>query len=106
MSMDDRKKAFENKYAHDAEMTFKAEARRNRMLASWVGQKLGMSDDEIKAYGGALIRADMKEAGDDDVIRQVMADAEARGASLDEDELRKKSDELLGAAKAQLMEDE
>mgnify|MGYP001554125114 FL=1 len=31
-TFDDRENAFENKFAHDAEMTFKAEARRNKLL--------------------------------------------------------------------------
>jgi len=35
-SFDDRGDAFENKYAHDAEMQFKAEARRNKLLGLWV----------------------------------------------------------------------
>lgn len=105
-SMNDRKKAFEKKFAHDAEMTFKAEARRNRALAKWVGEKFGMTDAEAEAYGGVLIGADLKEAGDDDVIAKVLADAGEKNASIDEAELRAKSEELLGVAKAELMADE
>jgi len=68
-SLNDRKKAFEKKFAHDAEMTFKAEARRNRMLAEWLGEKWGMSSEEAEKYGVTLIGADLKEAGDDDVMQ-------------------------------------
>lgn len=105
-SMKDREKAFEKKFTHDAEMIFKAEARRNRMLAKWVGEKFGMSDAEAEAYGGVLIGADLKEAGDDDVIQKVLADAAEKHASIDEAELRAKSQELLTVAKAELMEGE
>ena len=105
-SLNDRKKAFEKKFAHDAEMTFKAEARRNRMLAEWLGEKWGMTGDEAEKYGVALIGADLKEAGDDDVIQKVLADAKERGADVDEEELRAKSEDLLGEAKAELMEGE
>lgn len=105
-SMKDREKAFESKFAHDAEMTFKAEARRNRMLAEWLGDKFGMTEEEAKTYGGVLIGADLKEAGDDDVIQKVLADASEKNVNLDEDELRAKSAELLTVAKANLMEDE
>lgn len=105
-NLNDRKKAFEKKFAHDAEMTFKAEARRNRMLAEWLGEKFGMTDEEAKDYGGVLIGADLKEAGDDDVLDKVMADAAERNVTLDRDEVGTKSDELLSLAKAQLMEDE
>jgi len=103
--MNDRRKAFENKFAHDSEMTFKAEARRNRMLAAWLGDKFGMSDEEAAAYGGTLIAADLKEAGDDDVVQKVLADASERGITIDEAELREKSEALLGEAKAELMKD-
>ncbi len=105
-SLNDRKKAFEKKFAHDAEMTFKAEARRNRMLAQWIGEKWGLSGDEAEKYGVTLIGADLKEAGDDDVIQKVLSDAKERNASIDEAELRAKSDELLTVAKAELMEGE
>lgn len=102
----DREKAFETKYAHDAEMVFKAEARRNRKLAAWVGEKLGMNEEESKSYGSALISADLKEAGDDDVIAKIMADAKAKGATLDEDELKAKSAELLAQSKAEIIEED
>jgi len=105
-TLDDRKKAFEKKFAHDAEMNFKAEARRNRMLAEWLGEKWGMSTEDAEKYGVTLIGADLKEAGDDDVIQKVLSDGKERGAQIDEDELRAKSEELLTAAKAELMEGE
>lgn len=105
-SMKDREKAFESKFAHDAEMNFKAEARRNRLLAAWVGEKLGMSDEETKAYAGKLIAADLKEAGDDDVIDKIMADAKERGATLDREELKAKSAEFLTQTRAGLMEED
>jgi len=104
-SMKDREKAFESKFAHDAEMNFKAEARRNRLLAAWIGEKLGMSDDDTAAYAGVLIAADLKEAGDDDVIDKIMADAEERGATLDRDEIKAKSAEFLTQTRAELMEE-
>ena len=102
--MQDREKAFEKKFAHDAEMTFKAEARRNRKLAVWVGEKMGMNEEEAKAYGGVLIAADLKEAGDDDVITKILADAKEKNVTLDEAELKEKSSDLLAETKAELME--
>lgn len=102
--MKDRERAFESKFAHDAEMIFKAEARRNRKLAIWVGEKMGMSEQEAKDYGGVLIAADLQEPGDDDVLAKVMADAKERNVTLDADELKAKSAELLTEAKSDLME--
>jgi hypothetical protein len=105
-NLEDRKKAFESKYAHDAAMVFKAEARRNRKLALWVGEKMGMSDEEAKAYGSTLIAADMQEAGDDDVIKKIVADAKEKSVTLDEAELKAKSAELLTESKAEIMAEE
>ncbi len=104
-SMKDREKAFESKFAHDAEMNFKAEARRNRLLAAWVGEKLGMSDEDTEAYAGTLIAADLKDAGDDDVIDRIMADADERKVTLDRDELKSKSAEFLMQTRAALMDE-
>ena len=36
----EREHAFENKYAHDAEMQFKASARCHKLLGLWVAEKL------------------------------------------------------------------
>jgi len=99
---DDRENAFENKFAHDAEMQFKAEARRNKLVALWAADLLGKSEDEAKAYVTEVIHADFEEAGDDDVVRKLVADL---GAKADEATIRAKLAECLSAAKAQLMDE-
>ena len=73
-SFDERENAFENKFAHDAEMQFKAEARRNKLLGMWAADLMGKSGDEVAAYAKEVIKADFEEAGDDDVMRKVVAD--------------------------------
>jgi hypothetical protein len=97
---DDRENAFENKFAHDAEMQFKAEARRNKLLGLWAAGLMGKSDAEAEAYAKDVIKADFEEAGDDDVVRKVAADL---GSKADEDAIRTKMSELLAEAKAQLI---
>ncbi|MBV0911745.1 DUF1476 domain-containing protein [Anianabacter salinae] len=98
----DRENAFENKYAHDAEMQFKAEARRNKLLGLWAAEKLGKSDDDAAAYAREVIKADFEEAGDEDVYRKVAGDL---GDRVPEAEIRAKMVELMAVAKAQLMEE-
>ena len=71
---DDRERAFENKFAHDAEMQFKAEARRNKLLGLWAADLMGKSGDDAMAYAGEVIKADFEEAGDEDVYRKVSGD--------------------------------
>jgi hypothetical protein len=98
----DRKDAFENKFAHDAEMQFKAEARRNKLLGLWAAEKLGKSGDEAQAYAREVIKADFEEAGDEDVYRKVAGDLDGK---VDEAAIRGKMSELMAEAKAQLMEE-
>ena len=99
-SFDDRERAFESKYAHDAEMAFKAEARRNKLLGQWAAGLLGKTGAEAEAYVGSVIAADFKEAGDDDVLQKVAKDLEGKA---DAAAIRAKMNALLAEAKAQLM---
>ena len=99
-TFDDRENAFENKYAHDAEMQFKAEARRNRLLGLWAAGLMGKSGEAAAAYAKEVIKSDFQEAGDDDVLRKVAADL---GDKSDTATIRKKMDELMREAKAQIM---
>ncbi|MEO0819852.1 MAG: DUF1476 domain-containing protein [Pseudomonadota bacterium] len=102
-TFDDREKAFENKYAHDAEMTFKAEARRNRLLGLWAAEKMGITGEEAEAYAKEVVKADFEEAGHEDVVRKVMGDFKARATAVSEEELRAKMAEFLGMARDQVM---
>ncbi|MDG1129794.1 DUF1476 domain-containing protein [Seohaeicola saemankumensis] len=99
-TFDDREHAFEAKYAHDEEMKFKAEARRNKLLGLWAAELLGKSADEAAEYARAVIKADFEEAGHEDVVRKVAADLDGIA---DAEAVRAKMAELLVVAKAQLM---
>ena len=103
-NLKDRENAFENKYAHDAEMQFKAEARRNKLLGLWAADLMGKSGDEADAYAKEVIKADFEEAGDEDVFRKVKADLEKAGAGISDTELRKKMDFLMVEARGQIAE--
>ncbi len=97
-TFDDREKGYEKKFAHDAELKFKAESRRNKMLAEWAGAKLGKSAAEMEDYVKEVRRADLAEAGDDDVLRKVKADFDAKGVSVSEGEIRNIMSEFLAKA--------
>jgi hypothetical protein len=99
-TFDDRENAFENKYAHDAEMQFKAEARRNKLLGLWAADLMGKSGDAAAEYAKEVVKADFEEAGHEDVVRKVSGDL---GGKASDDEIRAKMAELLIEAKAQLM---
>lgn len=99
-TFDDRENAFENKYAHDAEMQFKADARRNKLLGLWAAELMGKSGNEAAAYAKDVVKADFEEAGHEDVVRKVAADL---GDKSNPDQIRAKMAELLVLAKEQIM---
>jgi hypothetical protein len=99
-TFDDRENAFENKYAHDAEMQFRAEARRNKLLGLWAAELLGKTGDAAAEYAKEVVKADFEEAGFEDVIRKVAADL---GDKASDAEIRAKLAECEVQAKVQLM---
>ncbi len=101
-SFDDRSDAFENKFAHDAQMQFKAEARRNKLLGLWAAGLMGIQGDDAESYAKDVIKSDFEEAGDDDVVRKVAADL---GDKASEDDIRGKMKSFLAEAKSQLMDE-
>jgi hypothetical protein len=102
-TFDDRERAFENKYAHDAELQFRTDARRNKLLGLWVAEILGKKAELADAYAREVVIADLAEAGDEDVFRKVYGDLTAAGAPVSEQEVRVKMNTLLAEAKLQIM---
>ena len=98
--MSDREKAFENKFAHDQELRFKAEARRNKLLGLWAGGLLGKTD--LDAYAREVVASDFEEAGDADVLRKVSGDLKDGGVAISDEEIRAKMQEFLAQAVEQI----
>ena len=99
-TFDDRENAFENKFAHDADMQFRAEARRNKLLGLWAAGLMGKSGDDAAAYAKEVVAADFEEAGDEDVFRKISADL---GDKADAGAIRLQMAALMVEAKRQLM---
>jgi hypothetical protein len=99
---DDRENAFENKFAHDADMQFKAEARRNKLVGLWAAELMGKEGDDALAYAKEVIKADFEEAGDEDVYRKLFSDV---GHLSDEATIRTKMLECMAQAKGQLVKE-
>ena len=99
-TFEERQNAFENKFAHDAEMQFKAAARRNKLLGLWAAELMSKSGEAAEEYAKEVIKADFEEAGDDDVYRKLAGDL---GDTADEATIREKMAELHAIAKEQIM---
>src|SRR6185503_11681681 len=101
-TFDKREEGFEKKFAHDQELLFKANARRNKMLGLWAAEKLGLSGEAADAYAKEVVVADFEEAGDDDVLRKVRKDFDAKGVALNDQQIRTIMNELMAQAVAQI----
>ncbi len=85
---DDRRNAEEARFARDGEMTFRVTARRNRLLGTWAGERMGLNPAEIESYAKSVVQAEFEEAGDEDVIRKVLGDLLTAGVESDDADVR------------------
>ena len=100
-TFDEREKSFEKKFAHDEELQFKVSARRNKYIGQWASQILGYNADQEKEYIQSVIKADFAEAGDEDVFRKIKQDL--KNYNVNDEEIRKKMDELNEKAKSEFI---
>ena len=100
-TFEEREKGYESKFAQDAKLRFKVEARRNKKLGLWAAELLGKSGDDAQSYAGEVIRADFDEPGDEDVFRKVAGDL---GDKVSEKELRRTMERLLDEAKHEIID--
>jgi len=100
--LNERREVLEEKFFHDADLQFKAEAKRNRLLGEWVAQQLGKQADEAEAYVREVMAADLRGPGDGDVIKKILDDLATTNSTLNEAGLRAKMREFLNQAIAEL----
>lgn len=105
-SFNERKNAFEQKYAQDAEMNFRAEARACKLFGLWLGQELGMSQSEAETFAKEVVGANLEEPGFEDVIRFVRPKIEETGLTLSDHQINTKLNAFMDEAKVQLMAEE
>ena len=101
-TFDKRQEGFERKFAHDQELRFKAEARRNKLLGLWAAEKLGLSGADADTYAKSVIHADFKEPGDEDVFRKIRQDFDEKQVSQSDHQIRRTMDELMATAVEQI----
>jgi hypothetical protein len=101
---DDRERGEEARYALTAEMAFKAEARRNKLLGIWAAELLSLEGDAAKAYAADVVAADLTAAGEEDVFHKVSSDLKAKGLAVPDAVIRQKMAQLTAVAKQQIVE--
>ena len=95
----EREKGFEKKFVKDHELQFKVAARSNKYFGEWAGSKLGKTGEEIKNYIQEIIKADMEEAGSEDVFRKVKKDFKSASVTMEDTEIRDAMEKSLLRAK-------
>ena len=101
-TFDKREEGFEKQFAHDEELRFRANARRNKLLGLWAAEKLGLSGADAEAYAKAVVMADFEEAGDHDVFGKIRKDFDAKGVAQSDHQIRRIMDGLMEKAVAEI----
>ena len=101
-TFDKREDGFEKQFAHDEELKFKANARRNRLLGLWAAEKLGLAGADAATYAKAVVMADFEEPGDNDVFKKIRTDFDAKGVTQSDQQIGRTMDELMAKAVAEI----
>jgi len=95
----EREKSFEKKFVNDEELRFKISARSNKYLGEWVNLRLEKKEEEKQSYIQEIIKADMEEAGNEDVFRKIKKDFQIASVSIEDSEIRNQMEKALLRAK-------
>ena len=101
-TFDKREDGFEKKFAHDEELRFKANARRNKLLGLWAAEKLGLAGPEADAYAKEVVMADFESPGDDDVFQKIRKDFDAKQIEQSDHQIRRTMTDLMEQAIGQI----
>jgi hypothetical protein len=97
-TFDERENAFEEKYAHDEELKFKAKARRGRLLGLWAAERLGKKGPAAEEYAASMVAAEVQKDSAGQIVKALRADFDSAGLNITEREIHKKMDEFLASA--------
>ncbi|WP_112828348.1 DUF1476 domain-containing protein [Rhizobium cremeum] len=97
-NLQQRARAFEDQYAHQQEMLFKAEARRNVMIGKWAAEAMGRPDGEAYARELALTQVNEPHR----LLERLRRDFEAAGVEVKDTEIQSRMLEMLHQAAEEL----
>ena len=97
-TFDDRERAFENLFAHDQDLSFRAQARRNHDIGLWAAHRLGRSGEEAEAYATQVLMTSIEKGGTEAVVIKIGEDLHAHGVAVTEHQIRRRMEELLAEA--------
>jgi hypothetical protein len=101
-TFDKREEGFEQQFAHDEELRFKATARRNKLLGHWAAEKLGLSGSDADSYARSIVTSDIEDVGAHDVMSRIRKDLEAKGVAQSDHQISRVMTELMEKAIADI----
>jgi hypothetical protein len=100
--LDDREKAFEAKFHVDAELEFKANARRDKLLGLWVAEQIGLTGPAAEDYARAVVAIDLDDSRHQAMTNKLLADLSQHQAKAGAAELYAQMDLLTHVARQQI----
>ncbi|HTV29442.1 MAG TPA: DUF1476 domain-containing protein [Xanthobacteraceae bacterium] len=101
-TFDKREEAFEQQFAHDEELRFKATARRNKLLGLWAAEKLGLKGAEADSYALSVVMSAFEDTGDHDVMHKIRKDFDAKAVAQSDHQISREMTELMAKAIADI----
>ena len=97
-TFDKREEAFEQQFAHDEELRFKATARRNKLLGLWAAEQLGLKGTEADSYALSVVMSAFEDTGAHDVLAKIRKDFDAKGVAQSDHQISRQMTELMEKA--------
>ena len=97
-TFDKREEGFESKFAHDAELRFRANARRNKLVGLWAAEKLGLTGADAESYAANVVTIDLDAPDSDRLFAQIRKDFDDRGVTQSDHQIRRTMHESLAKA--------
>jgi hypothetical protein len=94
-TFDRREEAFENLFAHDEEMRFRALAHRAKLIGAWAAGLLGKTGAVSAAYVQSVLDGVVADGSDTSLLRRLTDDLSAATPAVGERQIRAEMDRLL-----------
>jgi hypothetical protein len=102
-AFEEREEGFEKRFAADEAMSFKARARRNKLLGLWAAELTGKKGAEAEAHAKAIVAAQVEQADDESLFATLRADLKSAGVELSDHRIRRKMAETLAQAREEIV---
>ncbi len=103
-TLEDREKAFENKFAHDEDVRFRVKARTVQLLALWAAETLGKDSAVAAQYARTLLDAFIDHHDEAALIAHIEADFQVAGIDISLHRIQRKQADYAALARQQIAE--